>query len=175
MNYSPLFTCLIRYRQSSEGLSLGIGAIIRTGVFFLFSYQKVGALSRRHIRFSEFWFVLFVYDDDDGDENFIFYYVKPNILRTTNINTTRLESFHGLFQNFRSCFEHSLSSLSRYTHFMSHPSFIGTHLEFPGMLITPIRAEPYLQIVMSSSGVKKYHILIHATGVLQIRSPKMII
>ena len=32
--YSSLFTCLIKFRQCSEGLPLGIGAIIRTSVFF---------------------------------------------------------------------------------------------------------------------------------------------
>ena len=37
-NYSPLFTWLIKFRQSSEWLPLGIGAIIRTSVFVFFPF-----------------------------------------------------------------------------------------------------------------------------------------
>ena len=45
---------LISFKVCSEGLPLGIGAIIRTSAFFPFPYQMFDALSRRHIRFSEF-------------------------------------------------------------------------------------------------------------------------
>ena len=53
-NYSPVFTCLIKFRQSSEGLPLGIGAIIRTKIVcfffcFFFHIMMVGTLSRRYI------------------------------------------------------------------------------------------------------------------------------